>query len=374
VDLSLNGANNKYWVGFSRVKGIGAARTKLLLEHFGDLAAAWIASESELRQAGLSAKIIQAFLEVRKTINLDFEIEKIQRLGISILTLEDPQYPKKLLSIEFPPPVLYFKGTIEERDEYAIAVVGTRHITSYGRQVAGELGRFLAQNNVTVISGLARGVDAVAHEAALNAGGRTLAVLGSGVDVIYPPEHRSLAERVIANGAVISDYYPGTPPEGVNFPPRNRIISGLSMATVIVEAGERSGAMITAEFAATQGREVFAVPGSIYALRSKGTNRLIRDGALPLLDFGDLLEALNLKQVDEYRYAKKVLPENDIELLLMETLKNEPLHIDEIKATLGLPMEKISAALVMMKLKGLVKETDNLTYLSIGEVEQGYEG
>lgn len=370
----MNGANNKYWVGFSRVKGIGAARTKLLLEHFGDLAAAWIASESELRQAGLSAKIIQAFLEVRKTINLDFEIEKIQRLGISILTLEDPQYPKKLLSIEFPPPVLYFKGTIEERDEYAIAVVGTRHITSYGRQVAGELGRFLAQNNVTVISGLARGVDAVAHEAALNAGGRTLAVLGSGVDVIYPPEHRSLAERVIANGAVISDYYPGTPPEGVNFPPRNRIISGLSMATVIVEAGERSGAMITAEFAATQGREVFAVPGSIYALRSKGTNRLIRDGALPLLDFGDLLEALNLKQVDEYRYAKKVLPENDIELLLMETLKNEPLHIDEIKATLGLPMEKISAALVMMKLKGLVKETDNLTYLSIGEVEQGYEG
>jgi len=369
----LDAANKKFWVGFSRVKGIGAVRTKLLLDYFKDPSAAWKASEQQLREAGLGLKVSQAFIENRKNIDLEREIEQIQESGIRIITLEDGDYPKRLLSIEFPPPVLYVKGSIQERDEYAVAVVGTRHVTSYGRQVAGELGRYLAQNNVTVISGLARGIDAVAHQAALDAGGRTLAVLGSGVDVIYPPEHRALAGRVIENGALISDYYPGTPPEGVNFPPRNRIISGLSMAAVIVEAGERSGAMITAEFAASQGREVFAVPGSIYAIRSKGANRLIRDGALPLLDFSELLEALNLTQIDEYRYAKQVLPENDIELLLMETLKNEPMHIDEIKAAMGLPMEKISAALVMMKLKGLIKETDNLTYLSIGEVEQYYE-
>jgi len=193
------------------------------------------------------------------------------------------------------------------------------------------------------------------------------------VDIIYPPEHRALAEKVIECGALVSDYYPGTPPDGVNFPPRNRIISGLSIASVIVEAGEKSGALITAEFAACQGREVFAVPGSLYAPHSKGTNRLIRDGALPLLNFEDLLNVLHLDQVTEYRYAKKVIPENDIELLLIETLKDEPMHIDEIKAALGLPMEKISAALVMMKLKGMIKETGNLTYLSIGEADQVYE-
>ncbi len=368
----MNAADNKYWVGFSRVKGIGAARTRLLLDYFGDLSNAWNGTEEQMRAAGLSPKIAQAFLEVRKNIDLDREMDHILRSDIRIITIEDNEYPKKLLSIEFPPPVIYVKGKIVETDEHAVAVVGTRHISSYGSQVAGELGRFLGQNHVCVISGLARGVDAVAHRAVLEAGGRTIAVLGSGVDVIYPPEHRDLAARIIENGALISDYYPGTPPEGINFPPRNRIISGLSMATVIVEAGERSGALITAEFAASQGREVFAVPGPIYAPRSKGANRLIRDGALPLLNYSDLLEVLNLSQAEEFRYAKQVLPENDIELLLMKTLHNEPMHIDEIKATLGLPMEKISAALVMMKLKGLVKETENLTYLSISDVESGY--
>ncbi len=372
MGLGLNAADNKYWVGFSRVKGIGAARTRLLLDYFGDLSNAWNGTEEQMRAAGLSPKIAQAFLEVRKNIDLDREMDHILRSDIRIITIEDNEYPKKLLSIEFPPPVIYVKGKIVETDEHAVAVVGTRHISSYGSQVAGELGRFLGQNHVCVISGLARGVDAVAHRAVLEAGGRTIAVLGSGVDVIYPPEHRDLAARIIENGALISDYYPGTPPEGVNFPPRNRIISGLSMATVIVEAGERSGALITAEFAASQGREVFAVPGPIYAPRSKGANRLIRDGALPLLNYSDLLEVLNLSQAEEFRYAKQVLPENDIELLLMKTLHNEPMHIDEIKATLGLPMEKISAALVMMKLKGLVKETENLTYLSISDVESGY--
>ncbi len=363
----------KYWVGFSKVKGIGAARTKKLLEYFGDLKSAWEAHEIQLIEAGLGNKTIQALFEVRKTLDLDGEFEKILQGGIKICTINDGDYPKKLLTIEYPPPVLYLRGEILEEDAYAVAIVGTRHITAYGRQVTEELARFLAQNRITVISGLARGIDSAAHRSALEAGGRTIAVFGCGVDIIYPPEHRALAEAVVKNGALVSDYYPGTPPDGVNFPPRNRIISGLSMATVVVEAGETSGALITAEFAASQGREVFAVPGNIYAMRSKGTNRLIRDGAIPLLDFAEVLEALNLDQVEEFRYAKKVIPENDIELLLMEALKNEPLHIDEIKASLSIPMEKISAALVMMRLKGLVKETGNQTYISIGEAQQDYE-
>lgn len=365
--------SRKFWLGFSRVKGIGAVRTKKLFEYFGDLSLAWTASESQLREAGLGKKTIKSFIDLRQSIDLNREYEALLESGIKMITIKDADYPQKLLTIEYPPPVLFMKGEILESDSYAVAVVGTRRVTSYGRQIANELARFLAQNQVTVVSGLARGVDSVAHKAALDAGGRTIVVLGSGVDVIYPPENRALAERVIRSGAMVSDYYPGTPPEGKNFPPRNRIISGLSLASVIIEAGERSGALITAEFAAIQGREVFALPGSFYAPRSKGTNRLIRDGALPLLDFNDLLEALNLEHVDEYRYAKKVIPENDIELLLMNLIKDEPMHINEIKAALGLSMEKVSAALVMMKLKGMVHETANLTYLSVGELEQVYE-
>jgi len=369
----VNSEAKKFWLGFSQVKGIGAVRTKLLIEYFGDLSIAWSASEIQLREAGLGIKTIQALNETRRNINLDLELARIIEAGISILTMDDPDYPKRLSLIEYPPPVLFIRGGIEDCDDHAVAIVGTRHLTSYGRQVASELARFLANNHVTVISGLARGIDAVAHQSALEAGGRTIAVLGSGVDVIYPPEHRNLAVRVIEKGALVSDYYPGTAPEGMNFPPRNRIISGLSMAVVIVEAGDRSGALITAEFAANQGREVFAIPGSIYALHSKGTNRLIRDGALPLLDFQDLLEALQINQIDEYRYAKRVIPENDIELLLMDLLKDEPLHIDEIKAATNLSIEKISAALVLMELKHMVRRTGNLTYLSIGETEQRYE-
>ena len=363
----------KYWVGFSKVKGIGAARTKLLLDYFGGLSEAWNASENQLLEAGLARNPTHALLKIRQSIDLDKEYNAIKKAGIRVVPFNDQAYPRRLSLIEYPPPVLFIKGEIRECDYYSIAVVGTRNITSYGRQVTNELSRFLAQNHITVVSGLARGIDSIAHKAVMEAGGRTIAILGCGVDIIYPPEHRDLAAKVIENGAMISDYYPGTPPEGKNFPPRNRIIAGLSLATVVVEAGERSGAVITAEFAASQGREVFAVPGSIYAIRSKGTNRLIRDGAFPLIDFKDLLDVLNLDHADDYRYAKKVLPENDLELLLIKTLENEPLHIDEIKAILGLPIEKISAALVMMRIKGLVKETDHLTYLSIGELEQDYE-
>lgn len=365
--------SKKFWLGFSKVAGIGAARTNLLLQYFGDLGEAWQAPDHQLKQAGLGNKPIQALIEVRRTLDLDAEIEKIQKLGITFITINDADYPKKLLRIEYPPPVLFIKGKFSETDINAVAVVGTRRCTSYGKQVTRDLAGFLARNHVTVASGLARGVDGIAHKAALDEGGRTIAVLGCGVDVIYPPEHRDLAEQVIANGALISDYYPGTPPEGKNFPPRNRIIAGLSQLTVVVEAGERSGAIITAEFAASQGRDVFAVPGSINAIRSKGTNRLIRDGAFPLLDFNELLEVLNLEHQEEYRYARKVIPENDIELLVMKALEDESMHVDEISAAIGIPIDKISATLIMMKIKGMVNEISHLTYLAVREVEQEYE-
>lgn len=362
-----------YWVGFNKVRGIGAVRTAKLLAYFGSLSDAWGAPGSELRQAGLGKKIVSDFLQIRDTIDLESEYQKILGSNIQVVTLEEEGYPIRLKSIEQPPPVLYIRGSLEEGDEFAVAIVGTRQNTSYGRQVAFDLASYLVRNGITVISGLARGIDSIAHNAALNAGGRTIAVLGCGVDVVYPPEHRKLYKSIQESGALISDYYPGTKPEGINFPPRNRIISGLSLAVVVIEAGEKSGALITGEFAASQGREVFAVPGPIYAPKSKGANRLIRDGALPLNDFEEILAAINLEQVEEYRYAKKVIPQSDIEVLLMETLKNEPRHIDDIKAETGLSMEKISASLVMMELRGLVKQTGNMTYVSIGEESVDYE-
>jgi len=363
----------KYWVGFNRIRGIGAVRTKKLLDSFGSLSSAWNAPRSALEQAGLGKKITSSFLKERESFDLDRECEKILNAGIEIILLDDERYPQRLKNIEQPPPVLFIKGNISPEDNFSVAIVGTRAKTAYGKQVAQDLANFLARNGVTVVSGLARGIDSIAHEASLDAGGRTLAVFGSGVDVIYPPEHRNLAERIIKSGALISDYYPGTHPESRNFPPRNRIISGLSIAVIIIEAGERSGALITAEFAAIQGREVFAVPGPVYAPRSKGTNRLIRDGALPLVDFDELLTVLDLDQIAEYRYARKVLPQSDIELLLFNAMKNEPMHINDIKANTGLSMEKVSSTLVMMELKGMINKVGNMMYISISDDNSEYE-
>ena len=283
----------RYWVGFNLVKGIGPARLRLLLNYFGDITTAWRATPQQLRSAGLNPKLVETFIQMRTEISLDKVWERIIKQGIQVLTWEDDAYPRRLKEIDQPPPVLYVRGTLIPEDEWAVAIVGTRRVTPYGRQVADDIAGSLARSGVTIVSGLARGVDAIAHKSALSYGGRTLAVMGCGVDRIYPPEHRSLARDLMNNGSLISDYAPGTPPDGVNFPPRNRIISGLSMAVIVIEAGERSGALITAGYAADQGREVFAVPGSIVAPQSKGTNRLIQNGARPLLEPRDVLEVLD---------------------------------------------------------------------------------
>ncbi len=251
------------------VKGIGAVRLRGLLDYYGDLQVAWNAPLDGLASAGLPAKALENFARLRSGVDLESVWEYINRLGIRVMTWEDKDYPGRLREIDQPPPVLYIRGAIISEDSWAVAVVGTRRITAYGRQVAVDLGAFLAQNGITLVSGLARGVDAAAHESAVKNGGRTIAVLGSGVDMIYPPENQRLAEKIMTQGAVVSDYAPGTPPDAVNFPPRNRIISGLSLGVVVVEAGDTSGALITATFAANQGRDVFAVPGYITAPQSR---------------------------------------------------------------------------------------------------------
>src|SRR6266540_1822142 len=211
----------RYWVGFNLIKGIGAVRMQALINHFDDLEIAWKAAPIDLARAGLSLKLIERIIQAREQVNLEKVWTKIESQGIKILTWEDEAYPQRLKEIEQPPPVLYVRGEYLRDDLFAVAIVGTRRVTPYGRQITEELASYLAANGITVISGLARGVDAIAHQTALKAGGRTIAVLGSGVDKIYPPEHRQLAERVMEHGAIISDYAPGTPPDASNFQPRN---------------------------------------------------------------------------------------------------------------------------------------------------------
>lgn len=364
--------NKVYWVGFNQVRGIGAVRVRALLDYFGSLEVAWQAPLEGLIAAGLPQKVAESVQLARNGDTLERAWRVIEEKKITVLTWEDEAYPKRLRQIDQPPPVLYVRGELLEQDAWAVAVVGTRRVTGYGRQVAEEIATVLAQHGITVVSGLARGVDAVAHEAALRAGGRTIAVLGNGVDRVYPPEHLNLARRMIDQGAVMSDYAPGVPPDAVNFPPRNRIISGLSLASVVVEAGEESGALITAAFAAEQGREVFAVPGNITSPHSKGTNRLIRDGAIPLLQPEDILDVLQLGKAPQQQAARQALPVDETEASLLHVLVDEPRHVDEICALSGLPVDKVSATLVMMELKGLVRNLGGMCYSAVRENSPDY--
>ena len=361
-----------FWVGLNLVKGIGAVRFETLIAHFGSPQAAWEAPAQQLKSIGLPTQVVDALLNIRSSVNLEQIWADIQEKGINLITLLDETYPARLKQIDQPPPVLYALGELAPKDEWAVAIVGTRRYTHYGRQAAEEIAAFLAQNGVTVVSGLARGVDSIAHRAALDAGGRTIAVLGSGVDQIYPAENRGLAAEMAGRGAVLSDYALGTPPEAGNFPPRNRIIAGLSIAVVVVEAGERSGARITANFAVEQGREVFAVPGNIFSPQSKGTNQLIREGAHPLLAPEDLLEVLNLSMVTEHQKARVVLPANAVEAAIFEVLGHEPVHVDQIGQQAKLPIEQISATLTLMELKGMVRQVGGMRYVIVREVQAAY--
>ncbi len=363
----------KFWVGFNLIKGIGAARVQGLLARFGDLQSAWNADPKELAEVGLGEKIAERFAAARKNVELERIWERIAAQGIQVLTWNDEAYPARLKEIDQPPPVLYLRGEYLPDDLFAVAIVGTRKATPYGRQATEEIAAFLAANGITVVSGLARGVDALAHQTALKHNGRTLAVLGTGVDKIYPPEHKALAEQIIARGALVSDYPPGTPPEASNFPPRNRIISGLSLAVTVVEAGETSGALITAEFAAEQGREVFAVPGGIYAPQSKGANKLIQNGALPLLGVEDLMQALDIRRMGEQKTARKLLPADETEARLLSALGGEPTHIDEISARVQLPAAQVSATLALMELKGMVKQLGGMNYVAAREAQGEYK-
>ena len=343
-----------FWVAVSRVPHIGPVRIERLIQRFGSLAVAWTAPSDQLR-AALEPKPLGELLSARSRVDPMREHDKLKAEGIQAAFPGHPAYPRLLAEISGRPSVLYMRGQLCGDDESAVAIVGTRRATAYGRQTAERVAAELAAAGVTVISGLARGVDAVAHRAALDAGGRTIAVLGSGPDVIYPPEHQRLAEQIIDHGAVVSELAPGSKPDAQNFPARNRIISGMSLGVVVVEAPARSGALITASFAGDQGREVFVIPGSVLSPASEGANALLRDGARLVRDGADVLEDLNLGTRKAANALQRELPLDGEEQRILAAVTMEARHIDEIADVAGFAAGAAAGLLLTLELKGLVR-------------------
>ncbi|HTI15043.1 MAG TPA: DNA-processing protein DprA [Dictyobacter sp.] len=360
-----------YWIAFSRVSGIGPARFKLLLDFFhDDVELAWRASMKDLAQAGLDSKTIESFLQQRTTINPAHELERMERLRIQVITWKDDSYPPLLRKIDYAPPVLYLCGQLADDDrEFTMGIVGTRKMSSYGRQVTEHFTRELVQGRVTIVSGLALGVDTVAHTTALDTGGRTIAVLACGLDTIYPSENYRLAKRIVESGqGVLLTAYPlGVRPEAGNFPARNHIISGLSQGIIVTEAPQKSGSLITANSALTQGREVFAVPGNIFSPGSSGPNKLIRDGAHAISDINDILSNLNYfmlpQQPSQSTLASEIVPDNEEQKILLQNLGREPLHVDELIRVSALPADVVIATLTFMELTGMVNQVGSMQYI-----------
>jgi DNA processing protein len=355
--------DQRYWVGFSRIAGIGPARLRLLLDHMGDIESAWHASIATLRALGFNQRLIESFHTGRTRIDLDAEMARIQKAGVQVLNWTSPAYPGLLKEIPDPPVVLYVRGELLPQDEFAIGVVGTRKASVYGREATFAMVHDLAASGLTIVSGLAYGIDTCAHQTAVDAGGRTIAVLGSGVDVIYPRQNSALARRILDQGAIISEYPLGSRPEARNFPPRNRIISGLCLGVLVVEGAVSSGSMITARYAVEQGREVFAIPGNILNKNSSGPSHLIQQGAKLVTSIGDILEELNLTMVTEQTQAREVIPDNETEALIIQHLSSDPIHIDDLGRATGLPVHEVSGTLTLMELKGKVRQVGVMNYV-----------
>ena len=295
---------------------------------------------------------------MRREIDPQKELDRLRHEGVQVVTRRQPGYPRLLAKIHDPPPVLFYYGTLRSEDEVAVAIVGTRNASPSGRLTAENLATSLVRQGMTIVSGMARGIDSAAHRGALDAGGRTIAVLGSGLDVIYPPENAGLYGEIAENGAVVTEFALGTEPFPMNFPIRNRVISGLSLGVVVVEAAQDSGSLITAGHAAEQGRDVFAVPGPVEMEGSRGPHRLIRQGAKLIESAQDILEELSLPFLTENEIVAAtetgtLSPEEE---RVLQSLGHEPCHVDLVVRDTGLPSGMVSATLVLLEMKGLVRQ------------------
>lgn len=352
-----------YWIAFHRIRGIGSTRLGMLVERFGSAEVAWRATAEQLRAAGMSADRAAEIDVARRSISPEREISALDRAGARAILLIERDYPRLLKEINAPPPVLYVRGTYAQADDIAIGMVGTRRATTYGLDMSKRFAKELAENAVTVVSGLAAGIDTAAHRAALDAGGRTLAVFGCGLDTIYPPRNRRMAEEIAEAGALLSEYPLGVSPNAQNFPVRNRIISGLSRGVLVVEAPLRSGALITATFAADQGRDVYAVPGSALSAASAGCHQLIRDGATLVTSADQILDQLNVERQVAHAQTRIDLPETDTERMLYALIGAEPRHMDDLCYESGLPIHVTSGTMLALELKGLVRQAGAQYYV-----------
>lgn len=377
----------KYWIALKAVEGVGCVGFRTLLTAFGSPEAIFRASASTLQVLpGIGPKTTDEIRSFTDWGKAEQEVAQAETLGVSIVTCQDPLYPANLLNIYDYPPYLYVKGSLCP-EEIGVAIVGSRLASTYGKYVTEKLSRELALKGITVVSGLARGIDSAAHRGALAGKGRTIAVLGSGLDIVYPPENEALAADITAQGALVTEYPFGTPPNAPNFPARNRLISGISLGVVVVEAGEKSGSLITARIAAEQGRSVFAVPGAIESAGSRGTNRLIKQGAKLIENVEDILEEIlpqaGLPPVVPERpplfSAPEAVPDNmkttpapyssDVrglgktESKLLSFITQEPVDVDTLIARSGLTAHEVQSGLLVLALGGIIRQLPGKMFL-----------
>lgn len=350
-----------YYIALAATPRIGPVRFKVLLDHFKTAKSVWTANEKILEKA-LTPALFYQFIKFRKEFDIERYLDRIGKLNIEVITIKDNSYPKLLKEISDPPPVLYVKGEIP-KTKRTIGVVGTRKMTSYGQQVTEILVRDLVFSGFTIVSGLARGVDSYAHRVTIGNSGKTISVLGGGLDRIYPQENTRLAEEIADKyGAVISEFPLGMQPIPGNFPARNRVISGLSLGLLVTEAGEDSGSLITAGLAGEQGREVFAVPGPIYSKLSQGPSSLIKQGAKLVTNINDILEELNLESRMQGSEMEEVRGDSKEEELILNLMEDGPVHVDEIARNSNTPASKVGSVLSLMEIKGKIKALGSGNY------------
>jgi DNA processing protein len=365
---NLSETKRAYWVAVVESEGVGPATFSSLLTRFGSAKAIWEADPKMLLEAGASKRAVDSLFTRRKSVSPKNHLKNLAKLGIRAVCWPDDEYPKPLKSISNPPSVLFVRGKLLPADQKSIAIVGTRKPTAYGREVVYNLTTQLVLQGFTIVSGLARGIDGIAHKVALEQNGRTIAVLGGGPDKIYPAEHTALADNIAKHGAVISEFTPGFRPLRGQFPLRNRIISGLSLAVLVIEGESSSGTKHTANHAFKQGRPVFAVPGPITSRLSDAPNDLIQMGAKAVRSVSDIVSQLNLGEISA-NLSPKVNPnEKDIkfefkqEKIIYEALKNGQLEVDEIVRMSNLNTQAVSATLSLMEIKGIVRNLGNGVY------------
>jgi DNA processing protein len=360
TDTFMNNSRDPrlFWIGLSSVPGVGRATFRKLVKRFGAPELVLAASAEELQQIdGLPRKVVDAIISFTGFEQAEQELARAEKAGVAIVLMDDAGYPKNLREIPDPPLYLYMLGAMKSEDEHAVAIVGTRKPTYYGRSVTRRLSGDLAAAGITIISGMARGIDTEAHRGALAAHGRSIAVLGCGIDTAYPLENKALMQQLGKSGAVVTEYPFGTKPEPGYFPARNRIISGLSRATVIIEATDDSGSLITAKYTLEQKRKLFAVPGNILSPMSRGANSLIKQGAILVEQAGDILAEFDLAHSGVSAHDRPPLPllTGDENTVLLR-LTNEPKHIDLLMSESSLAPGALSGVLVNLELKGLAKQ------------------